>query len=88
MSVSSHTEGSWLKFLRARLISKLSMDIAERNGLDLRRWLASADFLSEAAMARALLNLNRVGVLALYRVGFRDREWAAASYADYGSRDV
>ena len=49
---------SWLKFLPARLISKLSMDIAERNGLDLRRGLASADFLSEAAMARALLSLN------------------------------
>src|SRR5689334_7541556 len=29
------------------------MDIAERNGSDLRRWLASAERLSEAAIARA-----------------------------------
>jgi hypothetical protein len=32
---------------------KFSIDIAERKGSALRRWLASADLFSEAAMARA-----------------------------------
>ena len=32
--------------------------MAERNGSDLRRWLASAERLSEAAMARAERRVN------------------------------
>src|SRR5205814_364759 len=38
----------------ARLISKLSIDIAERNGALLRRWLRSAERLSDNATARAV----------------------------------
>jgi len=49
---------SGLKFLPARLISKLSIDIAERKGLDLRRLLDSEDLFRELAIARALLSLN------------------------------
>ena len=49
---------SELKFLPARLISKLSIDMAERKGLDLRRLLDSADLFRDSAIARALLSLN------------------------------
>jgi hypothetical protein len=50
-----------LKPLPARLISKFNMDMADRKGLDLRRWLASADFFKDCAMPRALCPLNTPG---------------------------
>lgn len=37
------------------------MDIAERNGSDLRRWLDSAERLSERAIARGLPRVNTPG---------------------------
>jgi hypothetical protein len=40
------------------LISKLSIDMAERNGVDLRRELVSEDFFRERASARGLLSLK------------------------------
>jgi hypothetical protein len=49
---------STLKFFPPRLISKFSIDIAERNGVDLRRELRSADFFKERASARGLLSLK------------------------------
>ncbi len=49
---------SGLRFRPARLISKFSIDMAERNGVDLRRALASADLFSERAIAKALLSLK------------------------------
>jgi hypothetical protein len=49
---------SALRFLPARFISKFSMDMADRKGLDLRRLLASDERFSERAMARALLSLK------------------------------
>jgi hypothetical protein len=41
-----------------RLISKLSIDMAERKGLDLRRVLLSDDFFSELAIAFPLCGLK------------------------------
>src|SRR5262249_30864778 len=49
-SVSRRPE---LRLRPARLISKFSRDIAERNGLDLRRLLLSAERFREAAISRA-----------------------------------
>jgi hypothetical protein len=37
------------------------MDMADRKGVDLRRWLASADFFKDFAMLRALCSLNTPG---------------------------
>jgi hypothetical protein len=49
---------SGLKFLPPRFISKFSIDMAERNGVDLRRELLSEDLFSERASARGLLSLK------------------------------
>jgi hypothetical protein len=49
---------SRLKFFPPRFISKFSIDIAERNGVDLRRELRSADLFKERASARGLLSLK------------------------------
>jgi hypothetical protein len=57
------------------LISKLSIDIAERNGLALRRSLDSEDLFKEFAIARALLSLNmpdRKSIASLSLVTLRD----------------
>jgi hypothetical protein len=43
-----------LKFVPARLMYRFSIDIAERNGSDLRRLLRSADRLRETAIFLAL----------------------------------
>ena len=60
-AASSTRRRSGLKPRPARLIWKLSIDIAERNGLDLRRVLASADRLSDCATSRALGSVNTPG---------------------------
>jgi hypothetical protein len=49
---------SGLKFRPPRFISKFSIDIAERNGVDLRRELRSEEFFRERASARGLLSLK------------------------------
>jgi hypothetical protein len=47
-----------VRFVPALLISKFSMDMADRNGLDLRRGLASAERFRECATATGLRSLN------------------------------
>ena len=46
------------RFRPARLISKFSIDMAERNGVDLRRELDSADLFKERAIATGLLSVK------------------------------
>jgi hypothetical protein len=78
---------SGLKFRPPRFISKFSIDMAERNGVDLRRELRSADFFKERASARGLLSLktpdSRSSALLVFmtcddhRLAFgRSRGWA------------
>jgi hypothetical protein len=59
----------------------LSIDIAERNGLDLRRLLASDDFFSDCAMARALFSLNTPARRSIALLSF-------VTFADHRLRDV
>lgn len=69
-----------LRFLPPRLISKLSMDMAERNGGDLRRRLASADFFKDRATALALRCLKTPGsrsIASLLRITAADQRFFA-----------
>jgi hypothetical protein len=53
----------------------LTIDIAERNGLDLRRWLRSAERLTDAAMRFGLSDLNTSyfrSIASLVSVTFAD----------------
>jgi len=49
---------SGLKFRPPRFISKFSIDMAERDGVDLRRELRSAEVFKERASARGLVSLK------------------------------
>jgi hypothetical protein len=65
------------------LISKFSIDIAERNGVALRRWLASDDRFNDRATAVALRSLKTPAcksMASLLAMTFADQRPAAAVF--------